>query len=213
MSKRNKIEKKRPIVSQETIDASLREAVAKSLAISKAKGKRCHRKGPKDTKRRTYQLAICYWLAGRVTGSVICRRLKDEYGVRMLQSTIVNNYSKGKKWRPIIAWFQHRIMIGIANIPIASKQVRLQHLDNMLKESLTWYTKSINAYGEINHVQVGVAVQILEQARKEIEGEKSDSVTNTNIFANLSRKEIYDPKRTTEELINDLQNRLKLQPR
>ena len=57
-------------------------------------------------------------------------------------------------------------------MPIAKKAYRLAMLQESIEEALTWHVKSKGRYGTVYEKKIGNVPQLVNEARKEIEGEK-----------------------------------------
>jgi len=107
--------------------------------------------------------------------------LKDKFNLEMSFKNVDKTYRYGKKWRPIINYLRNRYLKNISRIPIANKAYRLRVLQEATEEALTWYAKTVNQYGEIQEKKLGVLPQLINEARKEMEGEKPLIDVSTHI--------------------------------
>jgi len=154
---------------------------------------------------RLYQFQLCMWIAMGFNNPQILDLLWDKFEIKMDASNIDHNYRTGKKWMPVVKYLKTRYLKNISRIPIADKAHRLAKLDYIVQEALTWRTKSRSAYGTVKELKTGVAVQAIESARKEIEGDKA---VNINVD-NRKFQQISITGKTTPDLISEVTEKLK----
>jgi hypothetical protein len=139
---------------------------------------------------RKYQFDICLWLAMGKTTPQILDLMKDKYNLTMSYQAI-DNYRYGMKWKKVIFYLRNRYLKNISRIPIAHKNHRLHYLQQAIDECLKWRTKSINQYGVIQEMKVGVLPVLVAEARKEVEGEKPlFDVSTHNYFTKIDIKHL-----------------------
>ena len=148
--------------------------------MGKAKSKKKKGRAKASPAHREFQFNVCLWLAMGMTTRQIADRSKDRLGIRTSINNIDKNYRYGKKWKSVIIYLRERYLRNLAHIPIADKAKRISMLMDIHKESMTWRTKTINAYGIIKEIKPGVALQAIEAVRKEIEGDKGINLNIDN---------------------------------
>lgn len=167
------------------------------------------RKISEERNQRGYQFKICLWIAMGKTDIQIIQLLKDRMDVNMSVSNIRKNYRYKKSWSPIIEYLRKRYLNNISRIPIANKGVRLHILQEAIEEALTWYLKSYGPKGKkIMEKKIGIVSQLINEARKEVEGEKPFINVNNvkQVFSNIKIE-----GKTQSELIEDVAKRLAYQ--
>jgi len=131
---------------------------------------------------RAYQFDICLWLALGKDNNQIVDLVEEKYKLDMSFQNI-DNYRYGEKWKKIISYLRLKYLNNIARIPIAKKAHRLSLLNQAAEECLKWRTKSINQFGTVQEMKIGVLPALIAEARKEVEGEKGiliDESTHTH---------------------------------
>lgn len=169
-------------------------------------------KGEAELLARDYQFQICVRIAMGDSDRMVAEYLEHDLGVKMSFQGVNQNYRHAKKWIPVINYLRRKYLNNIARRPFASKAVRLAALERAYNESMTWRLKTITKHGdEIYGRQPGAAIQAVEAARREVEGEKGINVkvnvsNNTKVMVGLSDDKIKDMP--TDELIREVNNRL-----
>ncbi len=150
---------------------------------------------------RAYQFDICLWIAEGKTTRQILDLVEDKYYLKMSSQNINVSYRWGKKWKKVIQYLRSRYLKNLSRIPIANKAHRLRLLHQAAEECLKWRTKSVNQYGIVQEMKVGVLPSLISEARKEIEGERPliDASQHTH-FTKIDIKDLEG--KSKEELID-----------
>ena len=155
---------------------------------------------------RSYQFKICLWIALGKTTPQILDLIKDRFKIDMSYQNIDVNYRQKKRWQLVINYLRTRYLKNISRIPIANKAYRLAMLQEGVEEALTWHTKSVNQYGEVEEKKIGTLAQLINEARKEIEGEKPSTLVNVENKTIFQDIKIED--RPVGDIVRDFTNRL-----
>jgi len=140
---------------------------------------------------KEYQFDICLYIAmGKSTRSIV-DMLQDKYKIRSSFANIDANYRMNARWKKVVSYLRERYLKNMSRIPIYQKTHRLRLLDQAATEALTWRKKSKNEHGVVYEMKIGALPSILEQARKEIEGEKPlvDASKHYH-FTSISQKDV-----------------------
>ena len=129
---------------------------------------------------RETQLKICGLLARFFTPTEIRNTVLHEDGIK-LQPTSVSYYLESKSWKSVVERLRSEYLSAIMEVPITHKRVRLERY-----EQLFGIAQSRNL--------VGVAKEILNSAREEVEGKASQNTVNIlmNKIEMISDDEIND---------------------
>jgi len=134
-----------------------------------------------------HKVKVISLLAGGWTCSRIVAYLDEECGVQCSVDNIYHNYKRNPKYKGRIKRIQNILDKNLAAHPLASKVNRLDLLLEAANEAMMWrldkihYDKEGNELDRVEKRNVGVIPKIVEQARKEIEGEGVDGESK-NIF-------------------------------
>ena len=141
-------------------------------------------KGIQATKKLSVeQINEVLMLVARGYGSMrIMQHLQDKYGITMNRVGIWKNYINNKKYQERITAIRNKIDEEVARHPLASKANRLEILLEAIEEAMTWrnsdikYDKDGKEIHRIEKRQISVISRLVEQARKEIEGDDDKGV-------------------------------------
>lgn len=124
------------------------------------------------------QMQVCAWIAEGWNAERIAQEIKDEWDIDISRAGIFANYIKAPKWQGIINNFRKGLEKELLKVPIANKKVRLKILERAANEAFTWridrvvYDKDGKEIERIEKRQIGTIPAIIDQARKEVEGNK-----------------------------------------
>ena len=116
-------------------------------------------------------------IAGGWTSVRIVEYLKEEYDIVVSRPNIHTNYIKNPKYRGRIRRIRNIIEKNLAAHPLSSKTNRLNLLLEAANEAMTWrldkivYDKNGNELSRIEKRNMGIIPKIVEEARKEVEGD------------------------------------------
>lgn len=123
---------------------------------------------------REQQIQVCVWAAMGWGATQICEHALVEWNLTLNRSSIHTDYlspSAPLKWRRLIRALRSRLIDSVAAIPIAHKSYRLAQLQDALIEARRWRLKSITQWGKVHEQKFGAVASLIEQARKEVDGE------------------------------------------
>lgn len=132
------------------------------------------------------QMKMCEYHARYMPVRDILVKFKEEHGITITETT-ARWYLMSKKWFPIIQQMREKWVVGVLEIPISQKRVRLERLEDL-------YRKAISAR------QISTAKEVLRAAKEEIEGTKSGDINiQMNKIEMISDEEIKNRMRKIKE--------------
>ena len=132
------------------------------------------------------QMKMCEYHARYLPCKDILVKFKEEHGVTITETT-ARWYLLSKKWSAIIQQMREKWVVGVLEIPISQKRVRLERLEDL-------YKKAISAR------QISTAKEVLRAAKEEIEGTKSGDINiQMNKIEMISDEEIKNRMRKIKE--------------
>jgi hypothetical protein len=132
------------------------------------------------------QMKMCEYHARYMPVKDILFKFKEDHGVTITE-TAARWYLMSRKWAPIIQDMREKWVVGVLEIPISQKRVRMERLENL-------YQKALAAR------QISTAKEILKAAKEEIEGTKSGDINiQMNKIEMISDEEIKNRMRKIKE--------------
>lgn len=135
------------------------------------------------------QIELVKRIAWHWKPSKIRKFILDEYGKR-LHDTLIFQYSRTEKWKPIIEKFREEYYKNVTEVPLANKRKRLDELQDLYERAID--KKNYNS-----------ARDIIKDFRDEMEkrvGELSLSFTSiTNEFNQMTDEQLINEKQKTIE--------------
>jgi len=145
------------------------------------------------------QVKVVVWIAQFKTPTEVVNLIKEKFKKTIRIQSVYEVYFKGDKWQDLITQERERYLSEVSKVPIANKRVRLERLEKIYEEAMAWSVKTINQWGVVEEQQLGAAIQALDKARVEIEGDKA-------LFEKQDHYHLFDSfkDKTDEELQKEL---------
>ena len=124
---------------------------------------------------------VCLKLAEGFTPKQVVDWAEEEFGVTCSTKNIYDNFLYSPRNKKRIDRFRRYIDRDLAKIPAYHKAWRLRKLQEAINEALTYrvrrcyYDKKGNLIGEVQEKKLGAIVHLVEELRKEIEGDKPNT--------------------------------------
>ncbi|NQT22991.1 MAG: hypothetical protein HQ579_06080 [Candidatus Omnitrophica bacterium] len=141
---------------------------------------------------RRYQFQICSWIAGGYTTKEIVGLFEEQYDIAISPFTIDSTYKAKAKWKKIINRMRDVYLKNVSRVDIANKGFRLRGY------STAFHRTILN--------KPAIAIQALDAARKEIEG---DGSVHINVEDNRKFTQVHIENRSGAELWKDISERLR----
>ncbi len=154
------------------------------------------RKAKLTAKQRTKVLALA---AGGWNARMIADYFEEEHDIKLGIRGIHRNYLSNPRYKGRIRNISRIMEKNWAQHPLAQKSVRLDIIMTALKEALTWRTDKVyfdkwgEEIGKIDKRMIGVISNLIDQARRETEGDKDKGDTVEEVLIQLIRKSDKEP--------------------
>jgi len=152
------------------------------------------------------QREVCGLIAAGYGALRITQHFEEHYGISLNPTTLHVNYIRKKRWQPLINKLRAKMDANLANHCLASKTNRLDIIKEAIDECLTWRLDKIyyDANGkELSRIEkrnVTSIARLVEQARKEVDGDQSEGA---NLEVNMYNI-IKDANKTPEGVMNGI---------
>ncbi len=145
------------------------------------------------------QMKMCEYHARYMPCKDILVKFKEDHGITITETT-ARWYLLSKKWSAIIQGMREKWVVGVLEIPISQKRVRMERLEVLYQQA-----KSKG--------QISTAKEILKAAKEEIEGTKSGDINiQMNKIEMISDEEIkLRMRKIKEEMASVPINRIEAQ--
>ena len=123
---------------------------------------------------------------------IICDYLKEEHGIEVSVQNIYQNYIHSPRYKKRLESLRGVLDRRLMKHPLASKVARLDIINEAIHECMTWrldkinYDKDGNELSRVEKRQMQAVGNLIQQARAEIEGDKSNVSLTINITSQLT---------------------------
>lgn len=154
------------------------------------------------------QLKVCALAAIGYNAQRITDILKEENGITVNRFGIYQNYITYPRYKKIITRMNREAEHKILKHPLALKLNRLQILRDAINEALTWrldkinYDKDGRELSRIEKRNIGVIANLINEARREIEGDKPFIDQSTHITYNVMAEKMKEARSRRDAILN-----------
>lgn len=127
------------------------------------------------------QIQVCLWIAWFKSDTEIIKLVRNHFSKAITYSTLKKTYRDGEKWEKFIAEEHSRYLKDLQSVPISNAKVRLERLEKIYHEAMTWRVSTMNQFGVVKKLELGAAAQSLRDAKIEMVGEDEEDWSGEEI--------------------------------